>query len=494
MTNKLICRSIIILSVVLTGFLFWSCGADPYKEFMRKVDSFGAVGKISVEEWSELTDFVEAHLDIKKFNRFVTNDTLDKQYLINYLENKGLVIEKPIPSQAKTVNIYIENSGSMFGFVNGNTGFKNVLTKLIVDLKSKGYPEDDIKFHFINRTITPIAITGKIEDYPISLSATVMRDKDSNDSDINTIYKQILENTSADNLSILLSDCIYSIHQDIKNDDVEGALRIWKTKTVGVFNDVIKEKKLSTLFVQLTSDFTGNYYTRENKPIYFDKQPIFYYMTVIGNENELNNFDFVEALDGFQNKLALTTQDYSENTYYSLIQTMKDNGQYKPIRSKRSNLNIVHSIEGIRFQGRENGPFVFSLAVDLSKLPIDGNYVTEQTNFTIEKGDYEIVSILPFDKNILIKNTLKKLEQANIVPTHIIIFKSTSNGYSDLVFSLKKKIPEWVYRVNTNDDSDIKANSQQTFGLKYLVEGMFEAYQNSSQNKDYITFTINIKR
>src|SRR5690606_4802873 len=102
--------------------------------------------------------------------------------------------------------------------------------------------------------------------------------------------------------------------------------------------------------------------------------------------------------------------------------------------------------------------------------------------------------ISPFNASQVQQNDLTKLRQNNQNPTHIFVFKSTSIAYKDLVFSLKKNVPNWIYEWNTNDDADIKANRNQTFGLKYLVEGIFEAYQSNSSNKDYITFTIQIKK
>lgn len=484
-------KLIAIISFILFGLLFQSCTPNHYKEFEQKVKVFSADGTISVEEWDELTAFIELHSGDRKFNRFVINKSLDEQKLKKFLENRDIKIEPQTPGLPKTVNIYIENSGSMFGFVNGNTGFKNALTQLVVALKSR-YDEDSIKFHFINRQITSLTVTGDIEYFPKTLSN--IGDKDSGDSDINEIFRQILENTSSASISILVSDCVYSVGRDVKNNDIDGALKIQKSLTEGVFKNVINDKGFSTVFAQLVSDFNGTYYTKDNYKTPLNGQQIPYYITVIGSETDLQKFDFVGGLDGYQNKLVLTTQDYSQNTFYSLLQTTEDNGEYKPIRTRNSNPNIIQSVENIRFRGRGGDTFVFSLAVDFDKLPVDENYVVEQSNYIIEKGDYEIASILPFDRNMVKPNALKKLDQANITPTHILIFENTSNRYSDLVFALKKNVPKWIYTWNTNDDSDIKANLKQTFGLKYLVEGVFEAYQNSSSNKDYITFTINIKK
>jgi hypothetical protein len=134
------------------------------------------------------------------------------------------------------------------------------------------------------------------------------------------------------------------------------------------------------------------------------------------------------------------------------------------------------------------------LVVDFSNLPVDQNYLLSKNNYKINNGDYLIKDIVPYDKNILKPNSLVKLERNTQIPTHIFIIESNSNKYSDLNFSLKKNVPQWIYDLSTNDDSTIKSEVNQTFGIKYLAEGIFEAYENSSRNKNYITLTINIKK
>src|SRR5690554_854742 len=238
-------RFLIVLITIFSGFIFQSCRGDDFDVFKNKVEEFGKNNIISVEELQELKGDIELHSSDREFNRFFTNKELDDNKIDRYITDLGFVIEEEQtddPSK-KIINIYIENSGSMFGFVNGNTGFKNAMTKLIVDLKHNNYKEENIKFHFINKKITPITITGKIEDYPISLSGSIMRDSDSNDSNINDIYEQILGNTSENVISILFSDCIYSIHQDIKNNDVEGALKYGKPEQWEYFRILLKIKK-----------------------------------------------------------------------------------------------------------------------------------------------------------------------------------------------------------------------------------------------------------
>ncbi len=483
---------IIKFITVLICISLHSCGNEDFTNFESKVDEFGIDKIITTSELNELITEIQNNKDNREFNRFFKNKEINEQKLEKYITDLGFEIEKKqnLDSSKKIVNIYIENSGSMFGFVEKNSGFKNAMTKLIVELKSI-YKEENIKFNFINKDITPVKVVGSKEYYPKTISN--IGDKYSGDSDINYIFKKVLENTSENTISILFSDCVYSVEKDVKNDDINGALKIQKSLTEGVFKNVIKDKSFSTIFVQLTSDYKGTYYTKNNSKITLTGQQIPYYITIVGEEKEINKFNFVNKLDGFKNKLIFTTQDYSQESFYTLIQRKDDIGSYKPSRDRNSNPNIIKSIESIRIQERGNEKFTFSVAVDFSKLPINKEYALNIANFYINNGDYKILKIIPYDKSVLKQNSLVKLEKNNEKPTHIIVFESTTKKYNDLVFSLKKDIPQWVSDWNTTDDSNIKTNPKQSFGIKYLVEGIFEAYQNTSTNKDYIIITINIK-
>jgi|GEM_PF-3433303 len=492
-------RRILILLIAIFGLILWSCKTEHsfnLAELKEKIIQLGEDDTISQSEWNELVNKISLNHSERSLNRFFTNDSLDEKKLSSYIEELSFDIEKTeaIPS-AKSVNIYIENSGSMLGFMNGSTGLKNTLTKLIIELKSD-FKDKNINFHFINKRVTSLKTKGNKENYPSTLSKNI-DDKDSKgDSDINHIFKQILDSTSDNSISILFSDCAYSVGKNIKNNDVDGALKIQKSLTEGAFKEAIKHQNFSTLFIQLTSDFHGAYYTKNNQKIILKGEEIPYYITVIGRQKELSKFDFIDKLDGFKHKLAFTTQDYSKKCFYSIVQTNEDHGSYRPDREKNVQPHIIRSISEINVpkRGKTLSSFVFSLAVDFSKLPIEYSYPVQKGNYFIETGDYDILKIIPYNKSILKPSSLVKLEKNQVKPTHIILFKSKSEKYNDLIFSLKKNIPEWIYQRNTNDDSNIKTNPNQTFGLKYLAEGIFEAYQNTSVNKDYITFTINIKK
>ena len=77
--------------------------------------------------------------------------------------------------------------------------------------------------------------------------------------------------------------------------------------------------------------------------------------------------------------------------------------------------------------------------------------------------------------------------------THTLQFQADILKSTNLAISLNKSLPAWVAAMTSEDDIDIRKNNNmsQTYGLKYLVEGVNEAFTN--QSKDYTTMKINIK-
>jgi hypothetical protein len=145
---------------------------------------------------------------------------------------------------------------------------------------------------------------------------------------------------------------------------------------------------------------------------------------------------------------------------------------------------------------REN--FTFSIAVDLSSIPISSDYATNLNNYKRKEGNYEIKDIKEFNSTTSKKlkpTSLAMLSNNNKKPTHIITFYATSKNYSNLKFVLKNQIPSWVNLTNTEDDSNQNNNKNKTFGFKYLIKGISEANQIiNPKSKDFLELNIIINK
>ena len=453
--------------------------------------------KITPDEFGKLTDLIKPFADERKFKKFFTNGNFDETKLILFLEKKGEKVEKRTDTDESKdyfVNVYIENSGSMNGYVEGNTQFKGAIRDLLVMLKYY-YDEKNLNINFINSAIYPTNIQGSIANFSKSLNAKTFNVGKTNESNLNNIFKQILTKTSKNTISILLSDCIYSI-QGSKTEDL---LSDQKSLTKDAFLTKFKNKEpLATTIVKLNSQFNGTYYDKDNKKIQLKNTSRPYYMTIMGSEKAMNNFNSnielsKNKVEGFENKYNLTVKDYSKEVYYSVINTKEDSGRYKPDRKDKNNGAIL-GVENVSVNSRNSSSFIFSVALDLSNVPIEDSYISDRSNYSIKEGDYKIKAIYKYDKKNIGPSSINMITKANVLPTHYIVFESTKPNFTNLTFTLNKQIPQWVYTTSTNDDSNVLQSPNRTFGLKYLIEGISEAYETKSKDNNYLELSINIKK
>ena len=96
-------------------------------------------------------------------------------------------------------------------------------------------------------------------------------------------------------------------------------------------------------------------------------------------------------------------------------------------------------------------------------------------------------------------NALHPRDQAMVEDkaTHVLVFSTQGNNLNDLQVALKKQTPAWVQQTSSTDDTAIKqdqAEQDKTFGFRYLVAGVEEAYWNVFGREAYFTLEVSVKR
>lgn len=394
-------------------------------------------------------------------------------------------------TKAQTINIYIENSGSMDGYVNGKTEFKGAIRDLLVLLK---FHYDNIKIFFINNSIHSTATCSDLANFAQYIN-TIWVVGDREHSKLNNIFKQVLEKTDNQTISILFSDYIYSIAGtntvELLNDE--------KSLTKDAFLTKWKKSKVSlaTTILKMKSRFNGKYfpYTGDqyNYPIDMERP---YYICIIGNQDVLNDFNQKIELragkvEGFDNKYVLTTNDV-KNIYYSVLSSSFNNGRFS-IDRDNSKRDYTHGIKDVRtLRGLDT--LTFAIAVDFSHVQVENDYICNPKNYIVTTENFKIARVFPLNQKEIHKSdwiTVKDHE-----PTHVILLKSTAQKLNDseLSFVLKKQIPQWVFNSSSEDDTEQRKLAGKTFGLKYWVEGIFEAYETIyPESKNYFECTVTIK-
>jgi len=386
------------------------------------------------------------------------------------------------------VNVYIENSASMIGYIKGNTYFKTDIRELLT-LLNYHYAKK-VNLYFINSDIYPINTTDNL-GFITNLTDKTFNVGEIYQSDLNKVFSQVLNKTSTNTLSILISDCIYS---------VKGSASPLSVQKTGIENAYLNKSKkgfnVSSEIVKLNSQFNGIYFDKNNGKHSLNGEMRPYYMIAMGSDAVLSDLNTkIPFNDGkmssYSNKLVLTSENFSDKVYYTLLKTKSDVGRYSYIReiSTKDSKKGIEGIDGGR------GKFTFSVGVDFSAIPVESSYVLNLKNYKVVEGNYKIKSITEVNsatKKNITAPALAILGKKKV--THYITFEATSQGQSDLECVLENNIPAWVYETNTMNDIVQTIDKNKTFGFQYLVEGISEANQLiNSKSKNIFEFNIKIK-
>ena len=184
----------------------------------------------------------------------VNNDDLDapqQQGTPQAQSNVAPTIPNPV------VNVYLETSGSMNGYVNGGTSiFQQVVKEYLSGINNANFASA-VNYNYINSKIIPRG--SDLDQYITKLTPqSFSAQGNTATTDIGGIFKTLLEATDNNTISIFISDCIISPG---RNNDPQAYARGQMTDVrdaiVGYIN---KYQDLACMVYQFDSGFKGTYY------------------------------------------------------------------------------------------------------------------------------------------------------------------------------------------------------------------------------------------
>ncbi len=371
------------------------------------------------------------------------------------------------------VNFYMENSASMDGYVNGNTEFKDVLGKMIV---SSHHGCKGTDFYFVNNQV--YKANESAIDFIQMLNPANIKIGNVGSTDVNQIFRNILKDTKKDVISILFSDCIYSV------TDVNSQLDNAKNATTDAFLTALsKNHSMATIILQFVSTFDGFYYDRNDHPFVCKSQRPFY-VVITGNRDALKTLysDFkVANLPGLANECFLSSESWTldENNSCSII------SDYTNARRIKTMKNFL-DVDEISLD-RSAPSLQFAIGVDYSNLFIDDTYALDKNNYTVEPDCYKVIKVAKASPS-----AIGDFYSQPIRPYAITL--NVTNGYFApvITLSLRKDIPAWVKKANIKDDAGFVPSSTQSFAIQKMIEGISAAY--NEDYSDYYKVQVNINK
>jgi len=480
---------VVILSMGLS-----SCGNKHKKDFNRLLIELADADKtIDHQDWSA----IEKYLDSQKenFRDFYEDDKINVEAVKEYIED---FFEHRRPSKQISfvgigdnaylkVNFYLERSGSMtpYDSPQGDGSFKAAIVQMLNNLPGNN---GDNKIFVVNSKVCqyPQGFQKFIADNNIFEATKGIGDPSY--TDFSKIFDTILNKTGNDELSILVTDMIYST-KSMSGINPQKVFAEAQGMTNAVFKDEVKKK--SMLIVKMDGSYNGPYYSY-NAPstgkVYNGRRP--YYIVIVGSNDNIarltsdktySSFCKLDEMRGFEHKYLFETSDVYK-PYYSLLLNNPDiRGRFLPERGQESQITSIEDME----VDRNSGDIRLALAVDLGNMFIDDDYLTDVRNYKIESDD-----------EIQIKE-IRKISNKDITPaekkyigsaTHIFILEMKDVKSDQKVdIKLLNRLPAWVDASSSDDDTNIGGGmfANTTFGLKYLLQGIYNSYQKNSDGEPY---------
>ena len=379
------------------------------------------------------------------------------------------------------VRIFMENSGSMNGYVTTNSQFKNALGHLIT--KADGFYAGT-RLDFINQDIHHTAMCDDLDNFVLRLNPQSMQVGNTGSTDINKIFKMILDHTSKDTVSVLVSDCMYDV------DNVGSLLSAAANSTTGTFMKAIRraqdnKREFGVIIMQMESLFQGTHYEGNIGMPYYGKRP--YYIIFMGDKDRLADLNAHLELEntptgmpGMRHKYMLS----SEKTWELDNQTARvfTSGftNARRIQPEHDGLNI-HNFTTNHEQGKLN----FAVGLGIEQLFADREYVLDSANYEVLPAQYRLIDI----------NDKAKFTECDFFRRPICVQIGTGNdSYApEITLILKNNIPKWVSESSYNKHLMGYPAPYKSYALYEMVEGIYGAFHNVKGGNDKDLFRLKIR-
>lgn len=489
--------------LLLLALMFTSC-ANPEKEFNSLLGKLANKDKtIDSEDWQQIVEFIDANK--ADWKDFYADGNLDnaavQEYIVKHFQSRRNPIEVQFQGIGAvkpylTVKFYLERSGSMTPYDAKDCygEFKSAIVKLLNSLPGE---DTDNTLYVVNSEVNkyPEGIKQFIHANNIFESTKGMGD--ASFTDFGLIFDEILNKNKSGEISILVTDMIYS------PKDAAGINphRVF-TEAQGIVSNVFKNqvKSKSMLVLKMSSSYSGPYYpynVQSKGVAYKGNRP--YYIVMVGDNADIARLsseekyaDFIDFkhLKGFEN-LYLFDASGVYSPYYGFLLKSKDTrGEFRAAHGQGEQITNLEKVKA----DRKSGDIQLALGINLDNMFIDPDYLLDPNNYIVDSSvPVKIKSIRPIEETTDLSVNQNSLRGKM---THVITLttdKAVRN--EEISIKLLNKLPGWVEKSSSDDDTNLSAATfpATTFGLKYIMNGIYDSYKKLANGTQPVYFTIKLK-
>lgn len=352
-------------------------------------------------------------------------------------------ITEEITTHKCVVNFYVENSGSMKGYFNGNTYIKDIIKEYYDRISECQNNGDTITLNYINTVIENFP--NEIKDYLLKsqnkCTATYTK--------IDNILSMAMEGLNDSTVNILISDFCFT-----SND---GSFSMAQSDITKSFSKrLTDDADLSVAIIKFMSDFDGVYFPGGIRC----KKPLPFYLWIFGNEKQVKRIVNVPIKAPNCGVLILQPYQSIASTIIAKKARMVDDNcivvkEWDKDRQRSGGLFSSCSPD------RTSSTYSVNIDMDMSKVILPKEEICNIAKYQITNG-YSIESI--------------NNKKGEIYSFKIFTAKPAPGQLS--IAYLQQEMPEWIFKSNFIGKG-IPSDST-TLGVKYLIEGVYDAYKNKS--------------
>lgn len=366
----------------------------------------------------------------------------DGRYVVSYDEIKPVKSYKP-----SKIKLYVENSGSMDGYMFNGSELKDAVYSYVSGLSTHS---DTTELFFVNSGV--YNVKAPLHDVIYAMSPATFHSSPGSkaNTDIADIFSMVLSQIEENSVSILVTDAIL----DLPSGSTEF-FRTKQTQIKSIFENYLKTNPNFAIEIfRMSSRFNGKYYFTGGSITLSDQQRP-YYMFVLGDKQALSAANGIVAKSQIQHGV----EDYYAYSSYTQVPFMVEN---KKKRGHNGQFDV-------RLQKRAV-PVIAK--VDLQYTLHDEEFLKDPNLFTVAFGDDSIkiksIKELPKDPEYTHAFTLTLPENAD-------------EGSVNLYFC-PPPYPSWLEEANDDLSDASVATTMRTTGIKYIIEGISDAFASTCVN------------
>lgn len=343
-----------------------------------------------------------------------------------------------------TFNFYIENSGSMKGYFSGNgsSQLETLITEYYNRLHDSFIDGDTITLNFVNTSVEKYFGSEKnyLKDAQFKCTSSYTK--------IDEILEMAMDSVNNNIVNIIISDFCFETNF--------GNLESAQSHITSLFTSKIKNNRdMSVSIFKYMVNFNGKYFPG-GIPC---KKPMPIYFWAFGNSCSLKRFV----------NLKLKSQSCGQ----LIMQLSKKKEVEINLYNKRATDGKSIFVKEWD-KDRSSNKYVADLFVDLSDILLDEHSLMDKEHYYVNSSSNSTYIINDITK---VNNRYK----------FTISTSKPAPGNLEIIYKLEE--PEWVNKYNFECVGLPKDST--TYGIKYLIEGVFDAFHN--QSEDYFNFNITLQ-